>query len=164
MPANAAAHLEPCTMHIQVPVDDRNGLRAGPTCPAAFVSTRTFERYDASVAAWAAAAKRPLAPEAFSPLCPGSPGPLAAAMRIGWPRNGARFVLDPERARAGQMLLVRVEAPASAQQVELRVDGRSAGRARAPFVLPWPLARGEHVMVARSDIAGSTAPVTFVVE
>ncbi len=164
MPADAAAHLEPCTMHVQVAVDDRNGLRAGPTCPAAFVSTRTFERYDESMAAWAAAAKRLLAPEAFSPLCPGSYGPMAAAMRIGWPRDGARFVLDPERARTGQMLLVRVEAPASAQQVELRVDGRSAGRARAPFVVPWPLARGEHVMVARSDITGSTAPVTFVVE
>jgi penicillin-binding protein 1C len=165
MPPDAASQLGPCTMHVQVPIDTRNGLRAGPTCPAAFVSMRTFERYDESMAAWATTAQRPTAPPMFSPLCPGRPGTSAvASTRIGWPRDGSRFVLDPERGSESQMLLVRVEAPANAQQVELRVDGRSAGRVRAPFVVPWPLSRGEHVMFARSDVAGASAPVTVVVE
>jgi hypothetical protein len=33
----------------------------------------------------------------------------------------------------------------------------------APFVVPWPLSRGEHVMFARSEV-GASAPVTVVVE
>ncbi len=165
MSPDAAARLAPCPMHVQVAIDERNGLRAGPTCPTALVSMRTFEHYDESMTAWATAAERPLAPPGFSPLCPGSSEPsTAGGMRIGWPRSGAHFVLDPDRARDGQMLMVRVEAPASAEQVELRVDGRSVGRARAPFVVPWPLARGEHVMFARSDVTGQSAPVTVVVE
>ena len=164
MRPDAAAHLAPCAMHARVAIDDRNGLRAGPTCPAAFVSTRTFERYDESMTAWASSAQRPVAPVAFSPLCPGSPAGPQAGTRIGWPRDGARFVLDPDRARDGQMLLVRMEAASNVEQVELRVDGRTAGRARAPFVVPWPLARGEHVMEARSSLSGPSAPVTVVVE
>jgi penicillin-binding protein 1C len=179
MRPDAATRLAPCAMHAEIAVDERNGLRAGPSCPAAFVTTRTFERYDPTLTAWATAAGRPTAPDAFSRLCPGvlsgvgpgAPGAradgAAASMRIGWPRDGARFVLDPDRERAGQMLLVRVEAPANTEQVELRVDGRTAGRARAPFVVPWPLARGEHVMVALSSARAtptSSDPVTVVVQ
>jgi penicillin-binding protein 1C len=178
MRPEAATRLAPCAMHAAIAIDERNGLRAGPSCPAAFVATRTFERYDPTLTAWATAAGRPTAPAAFSPLCPGvgaaslgasgtRPDDIAASMRIGWPRDGARFVLDPDRERAGQMLLVRVEAPANIEQVELRVDGRTAGRARAPFVVPWPLERGEHVMVALSGARSAPTtsdPVTVVVQ
>jgi len=46
MPRAAREALRPCEMHETVRVDRRNGLRAGPACPPAFVAERTFERYD----------------------------------------------------------------------------------------------------------------------
>ena len=57
----------PCEMHERVRIDVRNGLRAGPSCPAAFVEERVFERYDERYAAWAEAASRPIATQKWSP-------------------------------------------------------------------------------------------------
>ena len=105
---------KPCTMHESMHVDRRNGLRAGPKCPPRFVrSTSVFERYEGPFRAWAAAAGRPVSPNAFSPLCPGSRSHrfVRTSVRIGWPNDGSRFVLDPERPYAQQELLVRLEVP-----------------------------------------------------
>ena len=127
----ASEALSPCGMHETVRVDRRNGLRAGPSCPAAFVRETTFERYDESTRAWAAAAGRTVAPERFSPLCPGVPEPGGGvSLRIGWPGDGAEFVLDPDRPQAQQQLSVRVEAPRGVDRVDLVVDGRRVARVR----------------------------------
>src|SRR5580704_17946225 len=104
MPREAAARLEACGMHERVRVDRRNGLRAGPSCPAAYVVEQTVERYDEASRAWAEAAGRPVAPGGFSPLCPAGGSVAAPSLRIGWPGDGARFVLDPDRPRAQQRL------------------------------------------------------------
>ena len=161
MPRAASEALAACAMHETVRVDRRNGLRAGPGCPAAFVVERTFERHDEATRAWAEAAGRPLAPEAFSPLCAGAvvrdDRGAASRLRIGWPGEGAEFVLDPDRPRAQQQLSVRVDAPAGVERVELLVDGRPVARVGSPFVARWTLTPGEHVLVARSGSEESPA-------
>src|SRR5262249_54725153 len=136
-----------CAMHEKVAIDVRNGLRAGKGCPRAFVAERSFERFEGPFAAWSAGAGRSAAPTQFSPLCPGEMD-ASGALRIGYPRDGARFLLDPDRPRALQTLAVRVEAPAGAPGVRLRVDGRVVASAAAPYVMHWQLAPGEHEIVA----------------
>ena len=60
--------------------------------------------------------------------------------------------------------MARVDAPAGVESVEMVVDGRPLGRLRSPFVARWPLAPGDHVMVARSDDAATSEPVRVHVE
>lgn len=154
--------LAPCGMHETVRVDRRNGLRAGPSCPGAFVVERAFERHDDATRAWAAAAGRTVAPDRFSPLCPGTPGPEGAAgLRIGWPGDGAEFVLDPDRPRAQQQLSVRVDAPRGVERIDLLVDGQRVARVGPPFVARWALTAGEHVLVARGDGGGVSPAVSL---
>lgn len=128
-------------MHARVRVDRRNGLLAGDGCSD--VAVRTFERFDGVYAAWARSARREVAPDAWSPLCPGKSTPREAALRIGWPHDGARFLIDPERTRAEQAIAIRVEAPSGAS-VAVRVDGAVVARTGAPFVARWALVPGEH--------------------
>jgi len=162
MTRSARDAVEACPMHEVVRIDRRNGLRAGPTCPSSDVEERTFESYDPSMRAWADAAGRPQPPARTSPLCPG-PGVQPGGLRIGWPTQGARFVIDPSRPAAQQQLSVRVEAPADVQRVELVVDGRPVARVGTPFVARWALSAGHHVLVARAGVSESP-PVAVAVE
>jgi penicillin-binding protein 1C len=168
MTAEGRDALAPCAMHEVVRVDRRNGLRAGPSCPGVFVQERAYERYQGPLLAWAATAGRALAPARTSPLCPGPASASGFAgptdpVRIGWPGDGARFVLDPDRARADQALFVRMEAPGSGG-AELVVDGRGVSRVGPPFVARWTPSPGEHVLVARTARGEESAPVVVHVE
>ena len=162
------ADLDRCTMHEKVEVDVRNGLRAGPGCPHRFVEARTFEAYDGRLAAWSRGARRETAPREFSPWCPGgvdaaSSGSLRA-LRVGYPRDGATFAIDPDRPAKLQTVAVRVEAPGGAGAVRLRVDGAIAARLDPPYVARWPLARGTHVLVAEAPGLAPSDPVRVTVE
>jgi penicillin-binding protein 1C len=164
-------HLERCTMHERVAIDRRDGLRAGPSCPPGEVAMRTFERFDPPFAAWARAAGRDMAPSAYSPRCPAATGqddrgrvPLAP-LAIVYPRDGARFLYDPGRAPGTQGAMVRIDAPAPTARVALRVDGRVVQEARGgPFVFDWPLAPGEHVLMAEAPGFGASEAVRVWVE
>jgi len=158
------ARLPACTMHEQVAVDRRNGLRAGPGCPRAFVEERVFERFDAHYQAWAREAGRVSAPEAFSPLCGGDVRMSGAEVRIGYPHDGARFVLEPDRPLTQQTIAVRVEAPSAAARVDVRVDGRVASSGPSPYVAQWQLSPGAHVLVAETAGLAPSAPVRITVE
>jgi penicillin-binding protein 1C len=144
----ALEHFEPghgpnetCALHELVAVDPSNGLRAGPTCRDA--ELRPFERYSASDSAWAVAAHRPLAPTESSPRCPADL-PSSDAPRIAWPRDGARFVLDP--AAPAQDIMVEVTSAAPVSGVSLFVDGRPVTRERAPFRTQLALTPGGHIL------------------
>lgn len=152
-----AAGRETCTMHEWVALDRRNGLRAGPKCPSAFVGARAFERYDGEFGSWALAARRELAPEDFSPRCPGT---LEArgAVSIEYPVDGTRLVIDPGLPREVQMLAVRVVVPPGPRTVSVEVDGRPWLEVSSPFVARWPLRSGRHVLVARAAGLASSPP------
>jgi penicillin-binding protein 1C len=136
-------------MHEVVRIDSRNGLRAGPGCPSSVVVDKTFERIEGPFAAWAKAAGREGAPDAWSPLCTGSHDRGRAAVAIRYPHDGARFVIDPDRPVSSQAIPLKVDV-ARAGAVALYVDGRLAGRAPAGEPVYWPLAPGEHAIVAEA--------------
>ncbi len=158
LPEGSAAHAPACSVHERVRIDTRNGLRAGPDCARDLTTDRVFERWVAPYDGWAARMGRPTAPDESSPSCPApaAGGPFAASVpRVTYPFDGARFVVDPERPTALQMLEVRVD-PFDGP-VEVSVDGAPLGPARR-----WPLVPGSHTIVAASGEA-SGAPVHFTV-
>jgi penicillin-binding protein 1C len=169
LPAEAARDLPPCDVHVEVALDRRNGLRAGSGCPTEHVERRVFERYGPEIEGWARAASRPLAPEAWSPLCP--PGPDDArpddtadagdAVRITYPHDGARFLLDPERPAELSAIPVLVAAPPSVRAVILRVDGVVVATLAPPFSTSWRLVAGQHAFqVEAAGHASAEAHIT----
>jgi len=160
-----------CDMHVEVPIDRRNGLLAGPGCPASETVMQRFERYEPRLAAWAVEAHRPVAPSAWSPLCPGHGSPWAdageardARLIIRYPADGAVFLLDPAVPAAQQAIVVRVTSPADAGPVSFVLDGGVVStRATPPFEAPITLHPGRHVLQARAG-ALSSEPISFTVE
>jgi penicillin-binding protein 1C len=145
----STAPLAACSMHERVSIDRRNGLRAGSGCPRAEVEERTFERFDARLAAWARSVGRNLAPERRSPLCPdlrsaSEPvtAPAEGRLRLAYPPDGAVFSLDPGAA-SRQSIRLRADVPPSVRAVRFVIDGTSRAVA-APFALDWPLVPGHH--------------------
>ncbi len=167
IPSAKVADLRTCAMHETLSVDVRNGLRAGRGCPSAFIAERSFERFDAPFTSWAAGARRDVAPDAFSLLCPATRDDARASagpLRIGYPRDGARFLVDPDRPRSDQALAIRVDAPPGANSVEVRIDGRFLARVGAPFVATWSIAPGDHVLTAEARGLEPSEPVHVRVE
>ena len=152
-----------CAMHARVRIDRRNGLRAGPGCPADVVEDRVFERFDATFTAWARSVGRSSAPDGWSPLCPGLDAAPAGrgSLRLAYPPDGARFSVDPGAA-ARQAILIRADVPPGVREVRITVDGR-AHAVRAPFTLSVPLSPGEHRARVEADGAGADE-VGFSVE
>ena len=92
-----------------------------------------------------------------------SPGPLPA-LRIGYPHDGARFLVEPDRPLVQQSIAVRVEAGEDVAKVRILVDGRVASSVAAPYVAWWQLARGAHVLVAEAQGVAASEPVRIEVE
>ena len=163
--ASNVAQAPACAMHERVAVDRRNGLRAGPGCPASAVAVTVFERFPPELAAWAAAVGRPVAPQEWSPDCPEPsswPEDLDRvasdeAPRIEYPLPGARFAIDPDRPRDAQRLDVHIVAPRRAREATLVVDGERVASVGAPFEAWWKLEAGDHELVAEVDGAKSAA-------
>jgi penicillin-binding protein 1C len=156
--------LPTCQWHQTLALDRRNGLLAGPNCPSINVLNQRFEIYPPEYAQWAKTAGHILPPEQYSPNCPLPEAQLGpdndALLRIVEPRKEAKFVIDPERDPALQILEISVAAPAGVVQVTLEVDGRSLAHSARPFVFHWNLSAGRHQFVAvgshgeRSEVIG----------
>ncbi|WP_437642387.1 penicillin-binding protein 1C [Sorangium sp. So ce854] len=166
LPRGDAAALSPCDMHEVVRIDRRNGLRAG-ACPDAVVEERVVERHDAALTAWARAAGRPIAPDEASPLCgplPGGDGAAAAAarVRVAYPPDGARFVLDPS-VNSLQAIRLRADVPPGVRRARFVLDGRPI-EVGPPFALDWPLVAGAHRLRVEADGASAGEEIAFSVE
>ncbi len=77
----------------------------------------------------------------------------ATSIRIVYPFDGARFVLDPERPASHQTLSIRVQ-PENVR-IAVSIDGERLSPAHA-----WPLRPGEHIITAENG-AHTAAPVRF---
>ncbi|MCW5801536.1 MAG: penicillin-binding protein 1C, partial [Deltaproteobacteria bacterium] len=147
---------EACDWHRDVAIDRRNGLRAGPGCPARFVEHRSLEVLPSLYAAWLASRGGDRA-AAYSPLCPAS-GLIAGTPVVTFPRPGEVFLVEPGYAAETQTVALTAELDPPAAGVTWLVDGRVVGSAaQAPYALPWQLRRGPHRVEAIAAGRTSTA-------
>jgi penicillin-binding protein 1C len=155
---------EACPFHVEVAIDLRNGLRAGPTCPETYVRRQPLLDLPETYESWARKQRLATAPTAFSPLCPPA-SEVAPKISIREPRAKSRYLFDPDTPR--ELSTVRFSAavsPASEEIVWL-VDGAPVGKVGYPHELRWHLAPGTHVIRARLAQSGeTTAAVTVTVD
>ena len=159
-----------CEMHERTPIDRRTGLRAGVGCPEASVEDRIFEVFPASQMAWARSVGRPLAPEAYSPLCPApadsseaSTGSPRGRLRIAFPLDEMRFSIDPAAA-APQSIRIRADVPAGIKSMAFVIDGRRRIVNSPPFAIDLPLTPGPHRVQAEAEGTAPSEPIEFTVE
>jgi penicillin-binding protein 1C len=156
---------EECRFHRPVRVDVRNGLRAGPGCPARFVMQRPLLDLPDDYRAWARAARLELAPQAESRLCAGTePREGPPRLVITSPRARGRILRDPEVPQALSTLLLAARVEPADEEILWLVDGASIARVGAPHEARWRLESGTHVIRAVGARGGQSAPVTVVVE
>lgn len=155
---------ESCPFHVEVALDIRNQLRAGPSCPPQFVIKQQLLDLPETYEPWARKQRLAIAPAAFSPLCPVGEA-VAPKIAIREPRPKSRYLFDPDTPR--ELSTVRFAAavtPANEDIVWL-VDGAPVGRVGYPHELRWHLSPGTHVIRARLAQSGeTTAAVTVVVD
>ena len=155
---------EPCPFHVEVAIDLRNRLRAGPSCPPEFVVHQQLLDLPETYEPWARKQRLAIAPAAFSPLCPVGEA-VAPKIAIREPRPKSRYLFDPDTPR--ELSTVRFAAavtPANEDIVWL-VDGAPVGKVGYPHELRWHLSPGTHVIRARLAQSGeTTAAVTVVVD
>lgn len=150
-----------CEHHRKLRIDARNGLLAGATCPAQFVTERAFEVLPPQYAAWQAEHSRRAPPSSYSPLCP-EKGPAAGSVVVTWPRRGEVFVIEPGYARETQSLALTAESDVPHANVRWLVDGVEVANAPPAKKPLWALAPGIHRVQA--EVRGRRSePVTFEV-
>lgn len=150
-----------CDVHVEIAIDQRNGLRAGEDCPAAQVDKRVFETWAPPFATWATAARRPL-PPAWSPLCPGKDSP-SGALSLRYPFSGAVFVIDPSLHDSAQAIMLRAEAPAGLRRLRFRIDGQVVEKSGPPYEHTIRLAPGAHSVRVEADGYPPSDTVQFTV-
>jgi penicillin-binding protein 1C len=147
-----------CALHIRTRIDPENGLRAGPACASA--EERVLEHYPEQYRAWAHEVGRPVVPDGSSPRCPDETA-AATSPVIEFPRDGARFTLDPALPAEQQELVLRARVPGGVSRVTWQVDGRSVGSPPSPFELLWPVEKGRHRIVV---VAGGRQSEAVVID
>jgi penicillin-binding protein 1C len=155
---------ESCPFHVEVAIDVRNRLRAGPNCPKQYVVTLPLLDLPETYEPWARKQRLALAPTAFSPLCPGE-FVDRPAIAIREPRPRSRYLFDPDTPR--ELSTVRFAAAVSPANEEIvwLVDGAPVAKVGYPHELRWHLPPGQHVIRARLAQSGeTTAAVTVVVD
>ncbi len=154
---------EACDMHVEVEIDAKNGLRAGPGCSRS--ELHVFETYPTRFSSWATRAGRPLVPVEFSPACPGRADDLdRGSVAVAYPFDGARFVLDPGLARDQQAVVLTARVPRGTRAVRFVIDGRPTRSLGAPYSKSLALTHGEHVVLAEIVGGSGSAPVHFFVD
>jgi membrane peptidoglycan carboxypeptidase len=149
-------------------LDTRNGLLAGPDCPAQFTVQKLYTVYPAEAQEWARRQSIPQPPEAYSPLCPGEPTAdrrpttddlptihssnlPAFHLLLTSPDQGSRYRLSPEIPAAAQRIAIaaRPSDGISLDYVTLLADGHPLAKfTRPPYQVLWPMAVGTHVFTA----------------
>ena len=155
---------ESCPFHVEVALDVRNHLRAGPSCPREFVVKQQLLDLPETYEPWARKQRLAIAPAAFSPLCPVGEE-LAPKIAIREPRPKSRYLFDPDTPR--ELSTVRFAAAVSPANEEIvwLVDGAPVGKVGYPHELRWHLSPGTHVVRARLAQSGeTTATVTVTVD
>jgi penicillin-binding protein 1C len=146
-----------------IALDRRNGLRAGPDCPSAFVEHRTFAVLPPDVAGWARDKGWPQSPTAYSPLCQGTSAQTESGtwLRIVSPEANDAYERDPLIPAADQKLILRAQAAPAVASVEWFANGRKIGAGTAPdFEVSWQLRDGFWTFEARTKDLSKKVTIT----
>jgi membrane carboxypeptidase/penicillin-binding protein PbpC len=84
-------------------------------------------------------------------------------LAINNPPSGAVYLIDPTLRIEYQTVALRASADGDAGRIEWSVDGERIGTSNPNAAVHWPLAPGEHLIVA-ADARGNTAESTIVVK
>ncbi|MDP3179206.1 MAG: hypothetical protein Q8M76_14965, partial [Spirochaetaceae bacterium] len=141
-----------CPVHRRLAVDVATGALADDGTPPERLALRPFTVLSPEYALWGA--KRGLGAPAQASLA-------APAVTIVEPKDGSRFLLDPDTPQRFQTILLQARASAASAEVEWLVDGSSFASTGYPFAARLPLSLGDHFIVARSRAGG---PPSAVVE
>ena len=153
-----------CPFHVKVAIDVRNGLRAGPSCPARFVAKRQMLALPETYAAWAHRQHLAIAPTAESPLCPTSFS-NERRVTIREPRSNSRFLFDPDTPRELSTVRLAASVTPATEEIVWLVDDEPIARVGYPHEVRWPIRPGRHTIRARLAHSGDvSAPVTVVVD
>ncbi len=155
--------------HWTYALDARNGLLAGPGCAPDYTVQKRYTLYPAEAQDWVRWQNIPQPPEAYSPMCPGSPavgesvaGPAVPVARtpliMTGPDQGGRYWLSPEVPASSQQIFVAVRPVdgVALQEVTLYVDGRAlATLSSPPYQARWQMTPGAHTFWAvGKDVGG----------
>lgn len=155
---------ESCPFHVKVAIDVRNGLRAGPSCPADFVAKRQMLALPETYAPWARRQRLSIAPTAESPLCATSFF-IERRVTIREPRSMSRYLFDPDTPRELSTVRLAASVTPATEEVVWLVDNEPIARVGYPHEVRWPLTPGRHTIRARLAHSGDvSAPVIIVVD
>jgi penicillin-binding protein 1C len=156
---------ERCPFHARVPLDRRNGLRAGPSCPEREVVTRPMLVLPEHYEAWARQRHLELAPFRESPLCPGAREEAEPKVVIREPRGVVRLLYDPDTPASAATLKLSAAVTPSTEPVVWLVDGVPVATVDWPHEFRWSVKPGRHVITAAlAHRPLASEPVTVVVE
>ena len=152
-----------CSVHRMVAVDRRNGLRATAACPAGMVEKKVMLDLPDRYAAWARRARLEVAPNRESPLCGVEPR-LAEALIVEEPRNGSRYLYDPDTPAEFATLRLSARVEPADEPIVWLVDGLPVARVEFPHEFRWSLEPGTHtIRAAMARTAQVSSPVTIIV-
>jgi penicillin-binding protein 1C len=155
---------ESCSFHVKVAIDVRNGLRAGPSCAARYVTKRQMLDMPETYAPWARKQQLSIAPTAESPLCATSFS-TERRVSIREPRTMSRFLFDPDTPRELSTVRLSASVKPLTEEVVWLVDNEPIARVGYPHEVRWALIPGRHTIRARLSHSGDmSAPVTVVVD
>ncbi|MBF0106931.1 MAG: penicillin-binding protein 1C [Deltaproteobacteria bacterium] len=141
---------ESCEYHHKIKIDKRNGLLAD-ACPKRFVREETGVVYPELFKGWAMEYGRGI--HDYSPLC----GPIKedAAIKIVFPDEGSRFLIDPSKQAAFQSIPLKISFKGTLDQIDWFVDDQFYQSAKSPYTVRYPLKPGKHTFMAKSGAASS---------
>ncbi len=150
-----------CPVHRRYAVDGKTGELASARTPAGRVEERLFTVLPAEYAAWGVERGFGRPPEEGR----GRAAEPRAEINLIHPRNGARFLLDPDLPREFQTIALRAIITPAVPEVVWYVDGTEYRRVPFPYETRWELKEGTHTIQARFPKAYvASPPVTIRVE
>ncbi len=126
-----------CAVHKRFVVDARDGSVATNATPPSRVAVRPFTILPPIYALWGAQ-------HGFSSPADDSPFGGRLELRVTYPEDGARYLMDPDTPQKFQSLPLQVEVRPRVREVSWYVDGGLLGKAAFPYALRLPLSRGRH--------------------
>jgi penicillin-binding protein 1C len=161
----ATAPTTHCSWHRRIDIDVRTGDLATPTCPKDVVRRIVAVDLPPAYARFVRQQGWTPLPARFSRLCGGGAGSPATVTLLE-PRDGTRYIFDPDTAaeHATVFLRAEVEGDAISNDLVFLVDGEAVALVGEPHEARWSLTPGRHTIQAvLAHGAVSSPPVTILV-